>query len=44
MTNLWQTGLGFALIIQRTVLVVVFFFFFLEALGMQHLGLCFSLA
>ena len=27
-TNLWQTGLGFALIIQRTVLVCLFVFFF----------------
>ena len=41
-TNLWQTGLGFALVIQRTVLVWVFFSF-LEALGMQCLELRFSL-
>ena len=42
-TNLWQTGLGFALVIQRTVLVW-FFFSFVEVLGMQHLELRLSLA
>ena len=44
MTNLWQTGLGFALIITEDCVGFFVVFFFFAALGMRHLGLFISLA